>query len=144
MDFNCPKCSSDNTQKISSIVEAGTTKTTGTTQSVGVASVRGGLGVGTSVGTINATSKTALATKLASPVKQNSFVFYVLMVSIPFLIVVIFPWYLGYPLAGFIGWMLFQKADKAKTYNREVFPGLLSNWQSSFYCHRCDNSFIPA
>lgn len=57
MDLNCPKCKSENTQKITAIVDSGTTHSRGTTTSVGVGSVGGRMAVGSSTGTTNTTHK---------------------------------------------------------------------------------------
>lgn len=145
MDLNCPKCSSDNTQRISSIVEAGTTTTKGRTTSVGSAYGSGGLGVGSSVGSINATSKTALAEKLARPAKKPVISLYIAIVAIAWFtlagVTAVGYWILL--IAAPLSWFVFSMAGKNKIHNREVFPELISSWENGFYCHRCDTSFVP-
>ena len=150
MDLNCPKCSSEQTQKITAIVSSGTTHSVGRTNSVGVASVGGKMAIGSSSGTTHSTSTSALAKKLAAPTRQSDslilpFIFVVVLVGwIPVAIMGFF----GVLVSGGLGYWLFQrmktKADAAKQYNSEVYPGAIAAWENSFYCHRCEHSFIPA
>lgn len=150
MDLNCPKCSSEQTQKITAIVSSGTTHSVGLTSSVGVGSVGGKMAVGSSTGTTRSTSTSELAKKLAAPVKKSDSLILPLV-----LILGIFGWipiammgFLGYLVSGGLGYWLFthlkKKSDAAKQYNTEVFPVEFSNWERGFYCHRCEHSFIPA
>lgn len=149
LDLTCPKCSSDQTQKITAIVSSGTTHSIGRTNSVGVASVGGKMALGTSTGTTRTTSTSVLASKLNAPVKKSesyllAFIFVMCLFGwIPVAIFHIF----GILISAGFGYWLFVKlkknAEAAKAYNRDVFPNQFSAWDQGFYCHRCEHSFIP-
>ena len=69
-NLNCPKCNSENTQKLSAIVDSGTSHS----QSVSVGSFGGSFGgsagFGTTSSTTNTTTQSTLAKKLAAPRKR--------------------------------------------------------------------------
>jgi hypothetical protein len=54
----------------------------------------------------------------------------------------------GVVITGGFGYWLFTKlkkqSDEAIVYNRDVFPEAARNWENGFYCHRCENVFVPA
>lgn len=161
MDLNCPKCNSENTQKITAIVDSGTTHSRGTTTSVGVGSVGGGLAYGGSTGTTRTTHTTALAQRFTKPKKRSegyvlSSVFLTLIAS-----------WLSAALIGPIigsknefvvflealiclvvfGRLIFRwqknKSEKNKEYNRNSFPEEIETWSNGFFCHRCEAVFVP-
>lgn len=151
MDLNCPKCASEQTQKITAIVSSGTTHSVGRTNSVGVGSVGGKLAVGSSSGTTRSTSTSELAKTLAAPTKKSDALivpFVLVMGFFGWIPVAVMGFFMGLLVSGGLGYWLFtsmkKKADAAKQYNTEVFPGLYQSWETGFYCHRCEHSFVPA
>lgn len=171
MDLNCPKCKSENTQKITSVVSAGTTHTTGSTSSTSIGTTGTAVGVSTSRGTVNATSTTVLAKKLAEPTKKydgflailvclSPFVFF-LSVAIGGFIAFEILWFRYNPYASFQlvpmifsglifiwimkfiyrKWEPYRKARKE--YNENEFPEIHKKWSEGFYCHRCEHTFVP-
>jgi hypothetical protein len=140
-ELNCPNCKSDNTQKLSAIVASGTSQS----QSVSVGSMGGTVGGAAAFGVTNSSTTThtqsALAKKLAAPTRKRTIL---LLVGFGFLMLLawgMFGKFLGLLVAagvGFLGWTLFQKNT---AYNTNVYPGLLDDWNQSFYCHRCETVF---
>lgn len=160
MELSCPTCKSDQTQKITAIVDAGTTRSVGKTSTIGVASAGRGIGVGGAVSTTRNTSTTDLAKKLATPKKRFSSVW------LGFIPLMLFGGWIPYNIAasffhnvtlsniaGFIalagtGYVAFKvinkKAIEGKQYNTSVYPKELQTWQDGFFCHRCEHTFIPS
>ena len=154
MELNCPKCQSENTQKITAIVDGGTTHSRGTTHSVGMGSVGGKMAMGSSVGTTNTTHKTALAQKLNKPSKKSEAVIVPTVLvggalgaiagsivgSMTFSL-------LGIAAFGGVVYFFHQKFSKTaainRAYNLEEFPAALNTWENGFYCHRCEHVFTP-
>lgn len=137
----CPKCNSETTQKLSAIVDSGTSHS----QSVSVGSYGGTVGgsaqFGTTNSTTNTTTRTALAQKLAAPKKKATIL---LLVGLGFLALItwgLFGKFLGLIPAAGIGYFAWLKYQKNCAYNAEVLPGLLDTWNRSYYCHRCENIF---
>lgn len=146
--LNCPSCSSDQTQRLSAIVDSGTSHTRGTTvggfSGVGVgAGGAAGFG-GMSHSVSNSVTKSTLATKLSAPVRRPEkrlyaigaililFSFSMFSLSILFALLL---------LAG--GALLIYKGTQNGAYNRNELLHLHSRWSSSFYCHRCQNVYLP-
>jgi hypothetical protein len=140
-DLTCPKCKSENTQKLSAIVASGTSHSR--SQSVG--SVGGTVGGSAAFGMTNSTTSTqtqsALAKKLSPPSKKKTIL---LLVGFAFLMLLAWGMFgkilgtLGAAGLGYFGFVLFQKNS---AYNANVYPGLLADWDQSFYCHRCETVF---
>lgn len=142
LDLNCPNCKSENTQKLSSIVDSGTTHS----RSHSVGSVGGSIGgsasYGMTSGTTNTRSQSALARKLAAPAKKPT-----IMLIFGFGFLMMLTWALmgklglfGAAALGFLAWTLFQKNF---AFNKNELPALLQKWNNTFYCHRCETQFQP-
>lgn len=162
MEYNCNKCGSSNTQKISAIVSGGTSHGHSTSSATTVGMVDGNLAVAGTKGSTYTTMKTELAKKLAMPTKRTeSWIFYGLFFGGGFA-------WIGGAIAGFIGVMIFNSAigsisaliaavcifshcvrhyrNSAKNnekYNRLEYPQAKTQWNLGFYCHRCENVFVP-
>lgn len=160
MDLSCPKCKSDSTQKITAIVDNGTTHSTGRSSSVGIATTGRGFGVGSAVTTSSSVSKTALATKFARPKPKPKVypiagtIFLMLLVGwIPSSVVAsilgggTFAGLIGFLTFGGTSYLLFKflakKALAIKEYNTNLYPRLLHDWENGFFCHRCEAVFVP-
>lgn len=141
LDLTCPKCKSENTQKLSSIVDGGTSHS----QSHSVGSVGGSIGGSPSYGVTSSTTNTRtqsmLAKKLGAPAKKPTFL---LILGFGFLMLVVwgmFGKFVGLLLAAGLGFLAYTLFTKNTAYNTAVLPGLLEEWNASFYCHRCENVF---
>jgi hypothetical protein len=140
-ELTCPKCKSENTQKLSAIVDSGTSHS----QSVSVGSYGGTVGgaaqFGTTSSTTNTTTRSVLAKKLAAPAKKKTIL---VLVGFGFLILLawgMFGKFLGTLVAAGLGYWGFTLYTKNVAYNATVWPGLFDQWNQSFYCHRCENVF---
>jgi hypothetical protein len=140
-DLTCPKCKSDSTQKLSAIVDSGTSHS----QSVSVGSYGGSVGgaaqFGTTSSTTNTTTRSVLANKLAAPAKKKT-----ILVLVGFGFLMLLAWgmfgkILGTLVAAGLGYWGFMLYQKNVVYNANVWPGLFNDWNQSFYCHRCENVF---
>jgi hypothetical protein len=143
--LNCPTCASDQTQRLSAIVESGTSYTRGTSTGGFSGVGRGGAFGGVSSASINATTKSALASRLSAPSRKSA---KRLMVFGVVLILLAFPSFHGFFLLGLImlagGGALIATGVKNQTWNNTVLPGKLAIWRDSFYCHRCQGVYSPA
>ena len=140
-DLTCPKCKSENTQKLSAIVASGTS----TSQSQSVGSVGGSFGGQAGFGVTNSTTTTntqsALAKKLSAPRKKATIL---LLVGFGFLALIawgMFGKFLGALAAAGVGYFGYTLYLKNTVYNTTVFPGLFEAWNQSIYCHRCETVF---
>lgn len=162
MEYNCNKCGSGNTQKISAIVSGGTSHGHSTSRGTTVGMVDGSLAVAGTQGSTNTTIKTELAQKLSMPTKRTeSWIFYGLFIGGGFA-------WVGGAIIGFLGAVIFNSAigaisaliagvciflhcmkhyrDCAKRnaeYNKIDYPNEKVQWDLGFYCHRCENVFVP-
>ncbi len=145
--LNCPACASEQTQRLSAIVDSGTSHTRGT--SVGSFGGIAGGGVGGFGGinrsVHNSTTKSALANKLAAPVRKPAKRLYaigaVLIVVSFYLFSASFLLCLLVMAGG--GFLIFT-GYKNSLWNSGELPLLFSRWSSSFYCNRCQTVYIPA
>src|SRR5258708_2332012 len=135
--LNCPKCNSENTQKLSGIVDSGTSHS----QSVSVGSFGGTVGnapaFGATSSTTNTTTQSTLAKKLAAPRKKATILLLVGFGFLALFVWALFGKFLGLVPAAALGYFAYLKYLKNCAYNATVLPGLLVTWNRSFYCHRC-------
>jgi len=150
VDLNCPKCNSENTQKITAIIDSGTTHSHGTSTS--------------QAGTVSssATHRSVLVRKLSAPSKYSR-----AYIIVKFL----FKNFLSFPAAAFLAdvfgkagtdqykilimlsilgptiCLFFLQLKKeliiAKQHNENVYPQQIHTWKNGFFCHRCENVFVP-
>lgn len=164
MNLDCPSCKSEQTQKITAIVDNGTTHSRGKTVSTGVGSVGGKFALGSSVGTTNTTHKSELAAKLSAPKKLSEG--YVLGAMFYVIVIAIVSSQLFILISNRAGWFLIlleivffvvaflatsyfvikakkQKSNENKKYNSTEYVRLFDLWANGYYCHRCENIFVP-
>jgi len=133
--LSCPSCGSENSQKLSLAVHAGTSTSTTTTAIIGGASGHFGQGLALSGGT----TTSQLAKTHAEPKKKPVFL----------------PLFLVLPVAGvlaLIHWIagaavllpFVVKSWLNLSYNQDVQPKLHAEWSAKFICLRCGNIFKPA
>jgi hypothetical protein len=140
-ELTCPKCKSENTQKLSAIVASGTS----TSQSQSVGSMGGTVGGSAAFGITSSTTTTqtqsALAKKLSAPRKRATIL---LFVGFGFLMLLswgMFGKLLGPLGAAALGYFAFMRFQMNSAYNANEYPRLLDDWNQSFYCHRCETVF---
>lgn len=128
--MECPKCKSDNTQRLEVIFDNGTQDINTRSSTVGTAYGRGGLGVGGGSTKTTGQSQTKQAQKAAPPKKPSWWV----VVPLVFMGVILLlnVWYIGLALLGFAYFVGTKVIASKKTY-----PGLYQNWLSSWMCNKC-------
>ena len=131
MQLSCPLCKSDHTQKLSLLVEGGTSKTSTTT--FGVGGVGGNLAAGGALSSGVSISK--LAEKYKAPEKTP-----VIRLS---LAILFFAWLISLfagATAMTIGYLLVVVvAVSGWRYNWTKFGGQFAKWDAKFICLRCSN-----
>lgn len=135
MDLACPKCRSDNTQKLSLAVEGGTFSSKATTLGVGAS----GGGAGLMAASTNGSSTSQLAQKHAAPTKAPAIsggVGIVVVAWIASLFIGNWVFAVGCLLAAACaiwGWK----------YNFKDYPRELAEWNAKYLCMRCSDLFTP-
>ena len=157
MGYQCPKCSSENIQRVELIYQQGTQTGTmrGTVSGVGIGMGSSGMSYGGGGGSISGTTtnQTALASSVAPPKKQ--FV-------VPLLLPLITGFYAVVSLVqGIAGgsfyaagmgimfavilavatYFMRNQRKKSKTYNQETLPRLIKEWHETWMCHKCGTVF---
>lgn len=160
-DFACPKCQSEHVQKISIIVEQGTTEINTESSSAGVAVGFGGAAVGGGKTVTSGTAQSELAKKFSLELKDESD--FSLTNVVGFIVSAIAGVIVGGWIHGFWGWVvgilsfaivftpfikfdeyldktIFKKSNEEKT-GRQQKKDLWK--ESGFYCNRCAAKFVP-
>ncbi len=132
MSFACPKCHSENTQKLSIIYGAGTSGVDLSTVGAGVAS---GLGVGAAATT--GKTQSALAKKYAPPQKIQLFATTVALLVIGGFFSIFFGAAAFFIAAGIAVFFIFR----AVKHNTKQYPVEYAAWDKKFLCLRCENVF---
>lgn len=154
--MECSKCQSEDVQAVPVAYHSGVTNIDTTSKSgarLGAGIVGGGLGVGVLGGGKTKTkgvSVSNLSQQLAPPVPMASRWGKIGCLSL-LAVAVLEP--VGSAVNSTLGSILFLLAlagggywlyhsiDKARKYNRDVFPGLMDTWSRSWFCLRCGNVF---
>lgn len=134
--MQCPKCGSENTQKLKVIFENGTKEinTTGYTAGTGIGSV---LGIGGAATKTTGTSQSLMGQRTAPPVKKSfkwaaiSMIVGILMHSSIWLCLVLV---LGGAAFASIAWK----------YNTNEWPELYRRWLDSWHCNKCGDIYLQA
>jgi formate/nitrite transporter FocA (FNT family) len=133
--MQCPKCSSDNTQKLKIIYESGTKEinTTGYSAGTGLGSL---VGIGGAATKTTGRSQSLMAQRIAPP-RKSSFKWPVISL-IAGIVLLKIKVVLGATLitggAGFI--FLVWK------HNTQQWPGLYKNWIGSWHCNKCGEIYL--
>jgi len=135
MSLNCPKCNSENTQKLSITYQGGISNNQSEIVGLGV-----GRGIGGGVATATGTSITDLAQRYAPPAKKSLSLTHVGLIL-----------FVGLILSGFFSFSFLIAIaivigiyiSNAK-HNSEVFPAEFAEWDGKFLCLRCENVFTPS
>jgi hypothetical protein len=129
--MECPKCKSDNTQRLEVIYENGTQDINTTSRTVG-GGYGGGVGAGGATTRTTGQAQSKQAQKAAPP-KQASFGLSVGLVIVSIFLFVFGVWYIA--LIGF--GLAFVFGKKPYEYNKNVHPAKYREWQNKWMCHKC-------
>ena len=141
MGIQCPKCGSEHVQKVSVIVQSGTSFNNGVVTGVGI-----GDGVGAGFGTTSGISKTNLAAKFSMPEKPRwglTLWFSLGVIWLTFGTPPITPFRYAAIAAWIILGYFVRKDFKEMKQHREYYKKWEPLYQHGFFCHRCGNSYIP-
>jgi hypothetical protein len=131
--MQCPKCHSENTQRLEVVYQSGTHNISTNSETVG-ASYSGRIGAGAAHTETSGTSQSMLAGKASPPPKQTMG-FAIVMVIVGVLC-----------LQGGVMWKLIGLLvggggiyfiHLARQFNSQVWPELYQTWLESWMCHKC-------
>lgn len=135
--MQCPKCGSDQTQRLKLIYESGTKdiNTTGYTAGTGIGSL---VGLGGAATKTTGTSQSLMAQRTAPPIKKS---FKWPMISLLF----------GLFLFGTVNWLSVALtlggvgfAFLAWKHNANEWPGRYKSWLESWHCNKCGEIYLQA
>ena len=144
--YVCPYCHSENIQSYNIAYAGGFSNVNGVTTGVGIgAGGRVGVGIGNTVGT----QQTVLS-MMAKPPMKKSIATYILKwwIAIQFGLVLLL-WISGLSkheasLIIYFGAyaLLIYKTYQRYVWNRDTYPVLRRDWEHTYVCLRCGNSFL--
>lgn len=157
MDYRCPKCTSENIQRLSLLVASGSRKIGAVT--IGGSGGGGGKNIG--IGLTGGTEKTLLASKFDQPKKSiytEKFVYAYKYFTFPSLILFVMAFSfvgflfdsivfgvifagLSFWLIRYIYWSVIPKWENMSISNEEEYRKKLRIWENSFCCLRCGETF---
>ena len=141
--MQCPKCSSDNTQRLEVVYESGTQQIRTMSNTVGGGGAYGGGPFGgAAVTSTSGTQQTASAQKAAPPTKK-SYIGPVLLsvISFPVLFNPSVEYFVFAAACTALAVWLWRRASD---YNTNVWPGLKKLWLESWMCNKCGNIYQHA
>jgi hypothetical protein len=133
MNLQCPKCQSENTQKLSLAVEGGTFNTSGKTLGVGV----GGAGVGAFGGASKGKSVSKTAEKYAEPEKLPAILGPLGIMLLAGLVSI----FVGGSAITVGLWLAGVTMVLSFIHNFFVFPKEHAAWDAKYICQRCAHVF---
>lgn len=143
--YACKICETDNVSKFSIVYEGGISNVNARETGTGIGFGRGGIGIGIGRSKIKGVQQTALSRKTAPPAKRRTVKHAVLyLIGFGFIPSVMGSIIHPFGEASASIWALAYIALAAYhiftdiRYNREVWPGLMARWDSSFLCMKCD------
>jgi len=143
--MKCPKCESENTQRLEVAFHSGTQNTTATSNSGGLGFSGGRIGIAGGVFKTSAQTQSTLAIACSPPEKKPT---KKLKLAIGFGgLLAVFGWGLGwiYPLCGVasVAFSLYRfRADSQ--FNSQEWPKLHQHWAESWICHKCGSFYHHA
>lgn len=149
--MNCPKCASENTQRLEVAFQSGTQNISTSSRSTGVGISSGGsIGLGLGRTKTSGQSQSILAQQVSPPAKK-SYKWPAIVMAIGLLA--------GLPMlstgtlsaalsglaniaiwCGISGYFLYSRFQ----YNSKVWPGLYQHWSESWICHKCGDIYHQA
>jgi hypothetical protein len=140
--YSCPKCGSEDTKKLSVLWRDGVQSINTRTAGVGVAGGRLGVGVAATQGIAQSASSQIAAPPTPKEVKGLGWAVlfgFIAFTSITQLSVG------GFIFAAIFAWLsysAFKRWTALGEYNKNVHPGLLREWESTYRCGRCENMYV--
>lgn len=154
LDLSCPKCGSEQTQKITSVVAGGTSISSSRTSGVGVGAVGGTTAVFATGATTRGHQQTVLAQKLAQPQRVSMLKFWALalVAAVLAMIPAVFLSEMGFNFLALVALIAMQiwfwrwavkRSSMLLDYNENIYPRDIVTWRKGYFCHRCESVFVP-
>lgn len=142
--MKCPKCESENTQRLQVAFQNGTQNISTSSRSTGIGiSSNGSLGLGLGSSKTSGQSQTILAQQVAPPPKKSlkwpvigGIVGWILLTSKGPIAVIL----IGIAILGISGYLIYQR----RQFNSKEWPGLYQHWSNSWICHKCGDVYHQA
>lgn len=158
--MKCPKCESENTQRLEVAFNNGTQNISTTSNTAGVGFSGGRIGVAGGVTTTSGQSQSVLAAACAPPAAKSdkgpsaALVLGLFFPCLPMVFTVMFGGSLSLGLLGMTlgslvvfspvwGAGLYLLRSRSK-YNKQVWPPLYRHWCESWICHKCGGIYHQA
>lgn len=147
--MKCPKCESDNTQRLEVAFNNGTQNISTSTRATGIGFGSGGsIGIGFGKAKTSGQSQTVLAQQLAPPAKESykSAVVYALFgtIFLYFQIIIGFQSLFGLLIALILLGTSVYRFRSAFRFNSQQWPRIYQNWAESWICHKCGGVYHHA
>jgi hypothetical protein len=155
MALQCPRCKSDNVQKVEMAFKAGTSSLAGNVSGGGVGVGMLGVGVGAGSGKLSGTQQTELAKSLAPPKNQLSTLLALMLVGVPgvtfMMLSLVDTFFLRAGLTwvavvaisvGIAATVIFLRSDMASKLAAE-YRQSMDYWCKTFVCFKCGAQFLP-
>ena len=139
--MKCPKCNSENTQRLEVVYDNGTHDINTKSKSSGIGFGRGGIGFGLGSTKTSGKSVSGSAQKAALPSKK-SFKYQIIGLIAGVYTIGSAGSSLGFKIAGVA--VIAASAYvfyKNITYNSKVFPNLYQTWLNSWFCTKCGSIY---
>jgi hypothetical protein len=142
--IQCQGCGSENVQKLSIVFDSGLSDINAKEGGVGIGFGSGGLGIGFGSSKIKGSNQSRLSQKAAPPEKKRVIKHFAIwgigLFIVPPIVVSVLGWESS--IAQFLTVLSYLAAAVLHIYsdiqyNRRIFPGLFSHWDSSYLCHKC-------
>ena len=147
-NFVCPHCGSDNVQRFSVAYENGASTINTQTKTAGVG-IGGALGIGGAKSHTTGVQLSQMAQKTAPPAKKGYKWAIIISIVVYFVVanLVDSMFSLGSSTSGILGLVglvvsaYFLGYVKVYRYNAETWPVLREEWEKSWICMKCGNTF---
>ena len=140
--MKCPKCESENTQRLEVTYHGGTQNISTTSNSAGVGFSGGRIGIAGGVTKTSGQSQSTLAAACAPPAKKTNMVpvlgiiFGMISLSSGQMVSIIW----GLAILGISGYFYYSRYQ----FNSQEWPKLYQHWSKSWICHKCGGIYHQA
>lgn len=140
--YSCPRCGSEDTKKLSVLWRDGVQSINTTTTGVGLAGGHVGVGAARTQGVAQSTSSAIAAPPPRQEEKGMGAAILLAVVAFFAFITFSFGGFMIALIAGAFAGVSLNTWKGAVEYNRTVHPGLMSRWEGSYRCGRCENMYV--
>lgn len=140
--MKCPKCESDNTQRLEVAFQGGTQNISTSSNTTGIGISGGGrIGLGLAKTKTSGQSQSILAQQASPPAKKSfkwpgigAFVGVMILNTANYQVVQSL---VGLAIVGLSGYLIYTRIQ----FNSKEWPGLYRHWSESWICHKCGDIY---